>query len=114
MNAPSAQRERPWRRAAILGFAVGVAVVVVLAVAVGSRLNFFGSPVSAFDTRPATDFSAQELRGRTIYAANCASCHGGLTGGTMMDYPPRHNANGHTWHHPDCQLSRSSSRAVTR
>lgn len=22
----------------------------------------------------------------------------------MMDYPPRHNASGHTWHHPDCQL----------
>ena len=22
----------------------------------------------------------------------------------MMDYPPRQNANGHTWHHPDCQL----------
>lgn len=22
----------------------------------------------------------------------------------MMDIPPRHNANGHTWHHPDCQL----------
>ena len=24
----------------------------------------------------------------------------------MMDYPPRHNANGHTWHHPDCELQR--------
>ncbi|MBI3742530.1 MAG: hypothetical protein HY257_12360 [Chloroflexi bacterium] len=23
----------------------------------------------------------------------------------MMDYPPRHNANGHTWHHPDCELT---------
>jgi hypothetical protein len=22
----------------------------------------------------------------------------------MMDIPPRHNANGHTWHHPNCQL----------
>lgn len=22
----------------------------------------------------------------------------------MMDIPPPHNANGHTWHHPDCQL----------
>lgn len=22
----------------------------------------------------------------------------------MMDLPPRHNTNGHTWHHPDCQL----------
>lgn len=43
-------------------------------------------------------------RGAGIYNANCASCHGGPTGGGMMDYPPRHNANGHTWHHPDCEL----------
>lgn len=21
-----------------------------------------------------------------------------------MDVPPPHNASGHTWHHPDCQL----------
>lgn len=21
-----------------------------------------------------------------------------------MDMPPKHNANGRTWHHPDCQL----------
>lgn len=104
MDAPTAQPERRRPRAAILGFAAGVAVVVVLAGAVASRLDFFGPPVSASDTRPATDFTAQELRGRTIHAANCASCHGGLTGGGMMDYPPRHNSNGHTWHHPDCQL----------
>ena len=24
----------------------------------------------------------------------------------MEDYPPRHNANGHTWHHPDCAIAR--------
>lgn len=43
-------------------------------------------------------------RGAGLYQANCASCHGGPTGGGMMDYPPKHNANGHTWHHPDCEL----------
>lgn len=43
-------------------------------------------------------------RGAELYSANCVSCHGGATGGAMMDYPPRHNASGHTWHHPDCQL----------
>ncbi len=21
-----------------------------------------------------------------------------------MDYPPRHNTNGHTWHHAECEL----------
>ncbi len=43
-------------------------------------------------------------RGEALYNANCRSCHGGATGGQMMDIPPPHNANGHTWHHPDCQL----------
>ena len=23
----------------------------------------------------------------------------------MMDSPPKHNASGHTWHHPDCELA---------
>jgi len=49
--------------------------------------------------------SAQERRGEEIYNASCVSCHGGPRGEAMMDYPPRHNANGHTWHHPDCELT---------
>jgi len=47
----------------------------------------------------------QEQRGQAAYEANCAGCHGGPDGGGMMDYPPRHNANGHTWHHADCELA---------
>lgn len=43
-------------------------------------------------------------RGAILYETYCVKCHGGATGGQMMDFPPRHNANGHTWHHPDCQL----------
>lgn len=48
--------------------------------------------------------SEQLEQGQAVYAANCQSCHGGATGGQIRDNPPRHNANGHTWHHPDCQL----------
>jgi len=44
------------------------------------------------------------MRGEQLYIANCQVCHLGREGGQMMDYPPRHNANGHTWHHPDCEL----------
>lgn len=47
---------------------------------------------------------ATQDRGRQLYNANCFSCHGGVVGGAMMDYPPRHNERGHTWHHPDCEL----------
>ena len=43
-------------------------------------------------------------RGAELYNTYCLTCHAGATGGSMMDIPPRHNANGHTWHHPDCQL----------
>ncbi len=43
-------------------------------------------------------------KGAVLYQANCLSCHGGSTGGNLRDIPPPHNANGHTWHHPDQQL----------
>lgn len=46
----------------------------------------------------------QLARGGELYRANCATCHGGPTGGDIADVPPRHNAEGHTWHHPDCEL----------
>ncbi len=43
-------------------------------------------------------------RGQRLYQSNCASCHGGSQGGNASDYPPRHNAVGHTWQHADCDL----------
>jgi mono/diheme cytochrome c family protein len=49
--------------------------------------------------------SLQIEEGAQRYQTYCLSCHEGATGGTMMDIPPPHNANGHTWHHPDCQLA---------
>src|SRR4051812_26926734 len=30
------------------------------------------------------------VRGKALYEANCQLCHGGATGGTMMDLPPKH------------------------
>lgn len=55
-------------------------------------------------TPPLPRPEARVTRGEAIYNATCIACHGGPTGGSMMDYPPRHNASGHTWHHPDCEL----------
>lgn len=43
-------------------------------------------------------------RGQELYVASCVQCHGGPTGGQISDIPPRHNAQGHTWHHSDCLL----------
>src|SRR5579884_4144742 len=48
----------------------------------------------------------QVERGAALYEANCRSCHSGATGGTVRDIPPPHNANGHTWHHQDCLLTK--------
>ena len=44
-------------------------------------------------------------RGEQLYAASCVQCHGGPTGGQISDIPPRHTAQGHTWHHPDGLLT---------
>lgn len=53
-----------------------------------------------------TEDAALIERGAQLYDASCVRCHGGPTGGTISDIPPRHNAAGHTWHHPDCLLTR--------
>lgn len=59
------------------------------------------------------DDTALVSRGRQVYLANCASCHGGQLEGQpnwrerngqgMLPAPP-HNETGHTWHHPDDML----------
>ena len=79
------------------------AVLVLLIGAIAWLRSAPGS-VSAPSFTPDPKLSSQARRGFDVYVANCASCHGGPTGGGMMDYPPRHNASGHTWHHPDCEL----------
>lgn len=48
----------------------------------------------------------QEVRGAELYSQHCQSCHGGPTEGSPTDFPPVHNAQGHTWHHGDCELIR--------
>lgn len=49
--------------------------------------------------------------GRTLYAANCAGCHGMLDGSAAPTTvsgkaPPLHDETGHTWQHPDYALFR--------
>ncbi|MGH2542192.1 MAG: c-type cytochrome [Ardenticatenaceae bacterium] len=55
----------------------------------------------------------QVVRGKALYEANCASCHGiegeGAPNWQQPDatgaFPaPPHDGSGHTWHHPDQQL----------
>jgi mono/diheme cytochrome c family protein len=56
---------------------------------------------------------AAVARGRVLYDANCAACHGGnlegqpdwQSAGSDWRLPaPPHDATGHTWHHSDADL----------
>jgi mono/diheme cytochrome c family protein len=67
------------------------------------------------------DDSRLTARGASIYAAQCASCHGANLQGQpnwrergpdgLLPAPP-HDASGHTWHHPDALLIRITRDGV--
>ena len=103
MAIPGVPRQRTGRTSLIIGFAVGLAVAVLA----GGAWLAFGSPLTwPSSLTTAVRGGVQVWQGQQLYDANCLSCHGGPTGGSIADSPPRHNANGHTWHHPDCALRR--------
>lgn len=90
-------------------FIIGAAVVAIVAVV--SIAAFFQSggetPARAF-IDPAD--KALVARGKAVYSAHCASCHGASLEGQpdwrkrrpdgRLPAPP-HDQTGHTWHHPD-------------
>jgi mono/diheme cytochrome c family protein len=80
-------------------------------IALGAVLLFYAGrasgvidAVAAIAPRPDLKLSSPLVRGEQIYQRDCASCHGGASGGALNDYPPKQNANGHSWHHADCEL----------
>ena len=91
---------------------VTVAALIALAAVVRGQptglpegLTILGEPVTV----------EQVALGRTVYAENCASCHGANLEGQpdwkrrldngRMPAPP-HDESGHTWHHSDKALFR--------
>lgn len=91
---------------------VSVAVIGLLAAGLGAYL-YTGSTPEPTSLTLQPDDAALVSRGRQVYLANCASCHGGQlegqpnwrerNGQDMLPAPP-HNETGHTWHHPDDML----------
>jgi mono/diheme cytochrome c family protein len=85
-------------------FFSGIAALAVVAVA---RAN---APVVHFAN---ADDRAAVARGKDVYAARCASCHGGRLEGQFLWQiadpngargAPPHDATGHTWMHSDEDL----------
>lgn len=95
---------------------------LVLTVAIGGLLlgwllsvAYAFSPYGRPDERPLLAWQDADTvaRGRAVYAAQCAACHG--AGGEGQAAPPEgapastppappHDARGHTWQHPDFAL----------
>lgn len=93
------------------GVKVGGAAVAVAVLAVAGWMVFGRgkTEVVSADAGNATLVA----QGRDVYATQCAACHGAdLKGQANWRSPlpaggrpaPPHDANGHTWHHPDQQL----------
>jgi mono/diheme cytochrome c family protein len=102
-SKPAAVRKRP----RLLGRVATAAVVV----AVGGVIGWALLPPEIPRIDPGD--AAQVALGRSVYAAQCARCHGASLEGQpdwrirlpngRLPAPP-HDASGHTWHHPDAQL----------
>jgi mono/diheme cytochrome c family protein len=87
------------RRRLVFGLALAVIVVLLMA-ACGDDAPRAPDPGA---TATALVDSSLE-KGRLLYAANCQVCHGDREGkGGSVASP--HNEAGHTWHHPDAQLT---------
>lgn len=66
--------------------------------------------------------AVQVARGATVYAEQCAACHGSRLEGQAdwrsrkpdgrMPAPP-HDASGHTWHHPDAALFDITKKGIS-
>ena len=100
--------------------AAGLALVVVAVLALGT-----GNPFSATAGRHALrpDDAKVLARGKQVYAAQCAACHGPALEGQpqwrergpngLLPAPP-HDASGHTWHHADEVLFRITKHGVAQ
>jgi mono/diheme cytochrome c family protein len=91
--------------------AAALAVLAIAGLAVAAGYLIVGGANAPTGANP--DDPRQVARGKTVYAAECASCHGARLEGQpnwrgrnpdgTLPAPP-HDATGHTWHHPDAVL----------
>jgi mono/diheme cytochrome c family protein len=97
---------------------IGVVAVAILVLGGGAFYWWRAGSVPRID--PAD--KVQVAFGRTVYAAQCARCHGANLEGQpnwkerqvngRLPAPP-HDASGHTWHHPDADLFGIAKHGLT-
>ena len=99
----------------------------VLTLAVVAACGFAAVGLRAYlapDARPLipSDDAAMIARGQTLYAEQCAVCHGASGEGQRSRPPgvaastplaPPHDATGHTWQHPDYVLVQLTKSGVS-
>jgi len=100
-----------------------LALGALAAVAAAAALFIGGNPFSASAAAPTLrpDDAKLVAQGEQVYRTHCASCHGAHLEGQpdwrtraangLLPAPP-HNADGHTWHHPDETLFRITKFGV--
>lgn len=116
---------RPAREAPVdrktLALLVGTGALVL---GWGFSILYAFSPFAVADARPLVPWQnpAAVARGRVLYAAQCASCHGANGQGQQVrpagvpasvPLAPPHDASGHTWEHPDFSLFQLTKRGVS-
>ena len=82
-----------------------VVLALILVVSLGVSACFGGvTPTATPPVEEPASSTVIDGTGAELYAANCQVCHGDQQGqgGTGA---PSHNQEGHTWHHPDAQLT---------
>ena len=87
-------------------------ILMAVAVAAGAVWAIRGSGEELIPYQSQSAITA----GKTIYAEQCAACHGANLEGQVPDWrspgedgllpAPPHDASGHTWHHADLLLFR--------
>lgn len=87
--------------------AVGLALVGLVLLGASCGLTAPDGPTGlraeqGAETSPAPD--ATIARGEELYAPHCQPCHGNRNGDGGIATAPRHNQDGHTWHHTDLVL----------
>ncbi len=77
------------RRGVYMAFGAALSLLAVTAC---------GGSGAAYPIRVTDDLVAQ---GRPVYVRECAGCHGDAIVRPSALTTPTHQADGHTWHHPD-------------